>query len=137
MVTGNGHLMRSKHLIIWSVVLLCKEHLTRGHTLLLLLMILLSIYIYLIIVKFTKKIYFFFNSVFGKKLNKKSKKVKTASKILYFLHMLVLFGVDSFLFIHLLVWMSFSGVFVLFCVISYVLRLWRQMHFSIFELLKI
>lgn len=27
-------------------------------------------------------------------------------------------------------------LFSLFCVISYVLRMWRQRHFSIFELLK-
>lgn len=37
--------------------------------------------------------------------------------------------------------MSLNGVlffffFSLFCVISYVLRMWRQRHFSIFELLK-
>ena len=32
--------------------------------------------------------------------------------------------------------MSLNGVISLFCVISYVLRMWRQRHFSIFELLK-
>lgn len=52
--------------------------------------------------------------------------------------MLVLFCVSSFfiytpLSLDVFKWCFF---FSLFCVISYVLRMWRQRHFSIFELLK-
>lgn len=53
--------------------------------------------------------------------------------------MLVLFCVSSFfiytpLSLDVFKWCFFF--FSLFCVISYVLRMWRQRHFSIFELLK-
>lgn len=78
-----------------------------------------------------KWFFFFFNLVFGK-----TKKVNTASEILYFY--ICWFYFAFLFFIRHLVWMSLNGVFFSspFCVISYVLRMWRQRHFSIFELLK-